>query len=96
MVTNIGDLPSVAANAVGGAKSGNGGTDFADFMKEAGSAALDTLQRGENLSKQGLTGQADLTDVVAAVNEAELTLKTVTSLRDKMVQAFQEISRMPI
>ncbi|MEC8061286.1 MAG: flagellar hook-basal body complex protein FliE, partial [Pseudomonadota bacterium] len=45
---------------------------------------------------QGLTGQADLTDVVAAVNEAELTLKTVTSLRDKMVQAFQEISRMPI
>ena len=65
-------------------------------QKEAGSAALDTLQRGENLSKQGLTGQADLTDVVAAVNEAELTLKTVTSLRDKMVQAFQEISRMPI
>ena len=96
MVTNIGDFPSVAANAAGGAKSATGGIDFADFVKEAGSAALDTLQHGENLSKQGLTGQADLTDVVAAVNEAELTLKTVTSLRDKMVQAFQEISRMPI
>lgn len=96
MVTGIGDLPSVAANALGGAKSATGDKGFADFMKEAGDAAVETLQRGEELSKQGLSGQAELTDVVAAVNEAEITLKTVTSLRDKMVEAFQEITRMPI
>jgi flagellar hook-basal body complex protein FliE len=33
---------------------------------------------------------------VAAVNDAELTLQTVTTLRDKLVTAYQEILRMPI
>lgn len=96
MVVNVGDMPSAVAKAISSQKSASEGSDFSDFVKDAASAALNNLQRGETLSKQGLTGQADLTDVVAAVNQAEITLKTVTSLRDKMVQAFQEISRMPI
>ena len=44
----------------------------------------------------GISGESDLTDVVAAVNDAELTLQTITALRDRLVQAYQEIIRMPI
>ena len=72
------------------------GTDFASFVRDASSGAVDTMYQGEAMSKAGITGAADLNDVVAAVNDAELTLQTITTLRDRLVQAYQEIIRMPI
>ncbi len=35
-------------------------------------------------------------DVVQAVSNAELTLQTVVAVRDRVVNAYQEIMRMPI
>ena len=52
--------------------------------------------RGEQVAAEAMVGQADLTDVVMAVNNAELTLQTVVAIRDKVVEAYQEIVRMPI
>ncbi len=48
------------------------------------------------MSKQALSGKADVRDVVAAVNNAELTLQTVVAVRDKVVSAYNEILHMPI
>ena len=48
------------------------------------------------MSAQAAIGKADLTDVVTAVTNAEMTLQTVTAVRDKVVSAYQEILRMPI
>jgi flagellar hook-basal body complex protein FliE len=45
---------------------------------------------------QALAGQADLTDVVIAVTNAEVTLQTVVAIRDRVIQAYQEIIRMPL
>ncbi|NBX04163.1 MAG: flagellar hook-basal body complex protein FliE, partial [Alphaproteobacteria bacterium] len=41
-------------------------------------------------------GKVDLTDLVTAVSSAELTLNTVVAVRDKVINAYQEIIRMPI
>jgi flagellar hook-basal body complex protein FliE len=41
-------------------------------------------------------GTADPTDVVQAVNSADMTLQTVVAIRDKMIGAYQDILRMPI
>jgi len=78
------------AEAIGGAK------DFASFIRDAAGDAVGTMYEGERLSKAGIAGTAELNDVVAAVNDAELTLQTITTLRDRLVQAYQEIIRMPI
>jgi flagellar hook-basal body complex protein FliE len=43
-----------------------------------------------------IAGKADLTEVVTAVTNAEITLKTVLAIRDRVIQAYQEIARMPI
>ena len=98
MVQNIGGpLPPVAgggANMASGPTAGN--KDFTNYVRDAASEAIDSLHRGEDVSKEGIAGKADLTDVVAAVNDAELTLQTVTTLRDKLVSAYQEILRIPI
>ena len=46
--------------------------------------------------KAAAAGQADLMDVVQAVGNAEMTLQTVVAVRDKVVNAYQELMRMPI
>lgn len=97
MVTGIGTIVPAALPSVGGVgETPVSGKDFASFVQDAADASIDTMYNGETLSKAGIAGTADLTEVVAAVNDAEMTLQTVTALRDKLVTAFQEILRMPI
>ena len=72
------------------------GQDFSSFMKAATENSIETLKSGEAMSMKGITGNADLNDVVSAINSAESTLQLVTTIRDKMIQAYQEVMRMPI
>ena len=98
MVEPIGDMLPAMPGLGGGAGAGKvtGGKDFSSYIRDAAVEAVDTMHQGETLSKQGIAGTADLNDVVAAVNDAEMTLQTGTTLRDKLVQAYQEIVRMPV
>jgi flagellar hook-basal body complex protein FliE len=72
------------------------GTDFASLLRDGAKAAIDASKNSEELSKQGLAGKADVRDVVAAVNNAELTLQTVIAVRDKVISAYNEILHMAI
>ena len=65
-------------------------------MKGAAEEALKGGQKAEAMGIAGVAGKADLMDVVQAVGNAELTLQTVVAVRDKMVNAYQELLRMPI
>lgn len=96
MVVRIGDIMPPVAGPGGPAAPTDTGKDFASFVREAGEDMVDTMYQGEEMAMKGVTGEADLTDVVAAVNDAEMTLQTITALRDRLVQAYQEIIRMPI
>jgi flagellar hook-basal body complex protein FliE len=72
------------------------GTDFASLLKDGAKAAIEAGKSSEDMSKQALAGKADVRDVVAAVNNAELTLQTVVAVRDKVISAYNEILHMPI
>ncbi len=76
--------------------SKTGAQEFSGLVKDAIGTASGTMARGEKLSMQSVTGKAELTDVVTAVTSAELTLQTVVAVRDRVIQAYQEIIRMPI
>ncbi len=104
MVDNVVN-PSVAANiyqqnsnfAKGISNGDKSGEDsFADVMKTQTRKAIDTIREGEQKSAQAVTGEANIVDVVQAVNKAEMTLQTVMALRDRVVKAYQEIISMPI
>src|SRR6185437_9568385 len=75
------------AQAAGGAATG-GTQSFGDFLSGAVKDSIGTMKQG--------AGQADIVDVVNAVNQAELTLNTVVAVRDKVIQAYQSIMQMPI
>jgi flagellar hook-basal body complex protein FliE len=69
---------------------------FTAELKNVAESWIDTLRKGEQKSAQAVAGQVDIRDVVMAVNNAEVTLQTAVAVRDKVIQAYQEIMRMPI
>ena len=72
------------------------GENFGDVMAQALSAAANVGRQSEAVSIRAVANQADLNEIVSAVNNAEMTLQTVVAVRDKVIQAYQEIMRMPI
>lgn len=70
--------------------------DFSVTLASLGNEAAATLREAERISMAGLTGKADTREVVDAVMAAEQTLRTAVAIRDKIVQAYLEVSRMQI
>lgn len=65
-------------------------------MAKVSTDAIDKIKQGEAVSIAGVDGQASVQQVVEAVMAAESTLQTAIAIRDKVVSAYQEISRMSI
>ncbi len=63
---------------------------------QLGTSFIDVLQQGELTAKAGLLGRADPLSIVEALSATELAFQTVVSVRDKVVEAYQEILRMPV
>lgn len=55
-----------------------------------------TLRQSEETVKAGLAGRADPQAVVEALAATELAVQTAVAVRDKVVEAYQEILRMPV
>lgn len=73
-----------------------GGPSFADMVKDMVDKTVQTGTKAEQASVAALSGKADVTDVVTAVSNAEMSLQTVVAIRDKMIQAYDDIMKMPI
>ena len=85
-----GSAPATATEAVDAAGS------FASVLSDLASRTVGTLENAEQLSVQGLQGQADTREVVDAVMSAEQALTAAVAIRDKIVSAYMEVSRMAI
>ena len=69
---------------------------FGQALTQALQGVVDSGHQADVQSSAALSGTGNLTDVVTAVNRAELALQTTTAIRDRVVQAYQDIMRMPI
>jgi flagellar hook-basal body complex protein FliE len=92
---NIADALAAYRQGTGGSAStgtsASGGESFADALKGFADDAVDALKDGEKAANSTVSGKADVTSVVTAVNNAELMLQTVTAIRDKVISAYQSI-----
>jgi flagellar hook-basal body complex protein FliE len=59
-------------------------------------ALAGAVAKGERTSIDFMTGGADPHSVVEALAAAELAIETATTVRDKVVEAYQELLRMPV
>jgi flagellar hook-basal body complex protein FliE len=55
-----------------------------------------TLREGEATAQAAMTGGADPHSLVQALVQTELAVETAVALRDRVVEAYQEILRMPV
>ncbi|WP_176250958.1 flagellar hook-basal body complex protein FliE [Sulfitobacter sp. HGT1] len=72
------------------------GKDFSQMVANAASQAIDNVREGDSMAMKGLTGQAGLQQVVEATMAMESTVQVSVAMRDKLVEAYQDIMRMPI
>jgi flagellar hook-basal body complex protein FliE len=78
-----------------GAAQGSGG--FAGMLSDAVSGLNSQLTGAERLSEQAATGQlADPTSALVAVEKADLAFNTAVQVRNKLVEGWQELSRMQV
>jgi flagellar hook-basal body complex protein FliE len=85
----------IDALAKGGAvpTKADAGGGFSDMVTDFMSDTVKSVKKGEEMAAQGAMGKADLQEVILAVSEAEVMMQTLTSLRDKMISAYQEVIR---
>ena len=97
MTSPIGTIPTMRIAPPAGVTFGDtAGKDFGSALQSALHAAIDTGHTAETASLKSINGGGNLTEVATALSHAELTLQTATAIRDRMLQAYQDIMRIPI
>lgn len=84
---------ATAAVPKGGSSSGGG---FEDALVGTLSELSGQLRHAEAVSIAGVKGEASQLEVVTTVMDAEQKLQAAIAIRDRVVQAYLEISRMQI
>jgi flagellar hook-basal body complex protein FliE len=67
-----------------------------DLIKDVTRDFAATLQEAETTAKAAMAGTADPHALVQALAQTELAVETAVTMRDKVVEAYQEILRMPV
>ncbi len=106
MISGIGSLAPSAFGTSGlslgqGADAkpaGLGGAQgsFAATLADLATHAAGSMREAEHVSTLALQGKADTREVVDAVMGAEQAFQTAVAIRDKIVTAYLEVSRMAI
>lgn len=89
-------LASLTYNQARPATTPVAGTPQPDGIASLAGSFADVLKAGEDTARAAMTGGADPHSLVQALAASELAVETAVTLRDKVVEAYQEILRMPV
>lgn len=93
----LGSIGGIAGSAASAATPAAGAANFGDVLKGMVSQTVEAQKQAESMTIAAAQGDSvALQDVVQAISKAELTLQTLVTVRDKAVEAYQEIMRMPV
>jgi flagellar hook-basal body complex protein FliE len=85
-----------ATGAAAPGASATQGVDFGQIMDQVSGNAVGDLKAAEAASIQGIQGTESVHKVVESIMQAQRSLQSTLAIRDKVVSAYQEISRMAI
>jgi flagellar hook-basal body complex protein FliE len=72
------------------------GEGFGAALGQALQSVIGAGNQADAQAMQAIQGGGNITEVATAVSRAELALQSAVAIRDKVVQAYQDIMRMPI
>jgi len=92
----IARLANPLAQDIAGAADPKSATNFGSVLKEA-IASVDAIgQKSDAQTRAMVNGKSNMVDVVTAVSETEVAIDAVVAVRDKIIQAYEDIMKMPI
>lgn len=80
---------------MGGQKSPQG-PGFQDILSQALKDTAQAVKTNEQLGKQQVVDQVDLTKLTTDTAQLEVQLATLKAIQEKVVNAIQELQKMPI
>jgi flagellar hook-basal body complex protein FliE len=87
------ELPTIQGNTPTTAT----GKSFSEYLKSAIENVNDLQDESDRVVKQFLAGEGpDIHTVVLAANKADLSFQMMMQIRNKLVQAYQEIMRIQV
>ena len=101
--------PTAAANAyanlarllenTGAGKSSDSdstGPSFASVLKDAVGSVMEAGRKSDAQTVAMASGKANVMDVVTAVAETDVAVSTLVSVRDRVIQSYEDIMKMTI
>ena len=99
--------PTIAANAYAnlarimessgaGKGAATAGPSFSSLLKDAVGSVMDAGHKSDAQTVAMASGKANVMDVVTAVAETDVAVSTLVSVRDRVIQAYEDIMKMPI
>lgn len=83
-----------AAGAAKGTEAA--GPSFGALLKDAIGSVMDSGRKSDAQTVAMANGKANVMDVVTAVAETDVAVSTLVSVRDRVIQSYEDIMRMPI
>ncbi|MGJ5065144.1 flagellar hook-basal body complex protein FliE [Bradyrhizobium oligotrophicum] len=80
--------------------SGNGadkgGPSFSAVLKDAIGSVMEVGRKSDSQAVAMAAGKANVMDVVTAVAETDVAVSTLVSVRDRVIQAYEDVMKMTI
>ena len=71
-------------------------TDFGSMLKDVLGAVHEAGRKADVEAQAMAAGKTNIIDVVTAVSESEVAIDAVVAVRDKVIQAYEDIMKMSI
>ena len=85
-----------AANAYATARRAVGPSEGGPDLGAVAQSFVEVMSKGDQTAVGAMTGTTPTQDLVTQLSETKLAMEAVVSIRDKVVEAYQEILRMPV
>lgn len=84
------------AAPVKGMSEATAGPNFGALLKDALGAVNQASRNADTQTQAMAAGKTNIVDVVTAVAETEVAIDALVSVRDRVIQSYEEIMKMPI
>ena len=93
-------LSKIADPSAGLSKAVSGGDQdgpsFDSMLKNVLGTVVEASRKSDAQTQAMASGKANVVDVVTAVAETEVAVGALVAVRDRVIQSYEEIMRMPI
>ncbi len=96
-ITSLGASTGLSTGSVTNRNRTESGPAFGELLQKMVTDTVSAQHNAADVSARAASGEdIPMQDVIQSLNRADITLQTMVTLRDRAVEAYQEMIRMPI